>query len=309
MGSANIGYILQTNGQQCQAFSYAKAFACNIGQICGPPGISTIIFSKFVMADNQRAITLKLGDGEGNTNHTAYLYTSYVTAVSRPACAECYGPNATKCSNLQGLRMFTPSANGEQLPNKYGGGFDVICKQPVYDAKSYLINVTFDSFMQSYTGAVSSCGSNFVFKPHSSAFDESGSVNLYNSTCTNCDANSYLLAPAPSPSQLGWNGGCGDILCTGFQNYLIQDFNGSFFGQRGTIVPNNSLIGTNESSCTFSQPMNAYMCQREDFGVLEYQNVAADFNTRIMWPVNLTYDGANYSTITNGWREWDWLGL
>jgi hypothetical protein len=25
-----------------------------------------------------------------------------------------------------------------------------------------------------------------------------------------------------------------------------------------------------------------------------------------MWPVNLTYDGANYSSIINGWREWDW---
>lgn len=27
-----------------------------------------------------------------------------------------------------------------------------------------------------------------------------------------------------------------------------------------------------------------------------------------MWPVNLTYDGSNYTTVTNGWREWEWLG-
>jgi hypothetical protein len=27
-----------------------------------------------------------------------------------------------------------------------------------------------------------------------------------------------------------------------------------------------------------------------------------------MWPVNLTYDGSNYTTMTNGWREWEWLG-
>lgn len=37
---------------------------------------------------------------------------------------------------------------------------------------------------------------------------------------------------------------------------------------------------------------------------LEYQSTAPDFNTRIMWPVSLTYDGANYTTVTNGWREW-----
>ena len=51
--------------------------------------------------------------------------------------------------------------------------------------------------------------------------------------------------------------------------------------------------------------MNAYMCQgREDIGVLEYQNVAPDFQTRIMWPVYLNYEGSSYSTVTNGWREW-----
>ena len=103
---------MQTNDQICQAFSYAKAFACDIGQICGPPGISTIIFSKFIMADNQRSVTLKLGAAEGFANHTAYLYNSYVTAISRPMCAECYGSAATACSDLQGMRMFTPSANG-----------------------------------------------------------------------------------------------------------------------------------------------------------------------------------------------------
>jgi hypothetical protein len=78
---------LQNNGQQCQAFSYAKAYACQIGQICGPKGITAILFSKFLMADNQRSITLKHGAPEGGTNHTAYLYNSYVSAISRPNCA------------------------------------------------------------------------------------------------------------------------------------------------------------------------------------------------------------------------------
>ena len=25
-----------------------------------------------------------------------------------------------------------------------------------------------------------------------------------------------------------------------------------------------------------------------------------------MWPVNLTANTSNYTTITNGWREWNW---
>ena len=27
-----------------------------------------------------------------------------------------------------------------------------------------------------------------------------------------------------------------------------------------------------------------------------------------MWPVSLTYDGANFTTLTNGYKEWDWIG-
>ena len=72
-----------------------------------------------------------------------------------------------------------------------------------------------------------------------------GSVNLFTSSCSNCQNNSYLLAQSPNPSHLGWFGGCGDILCTGFNNYLIQDHTGTFFGQKATIIANNSVIGNN----------------------------------------------------------------
>ena len=128
------------------------------------------------------------------------------------------------------------------MPAKFGSSFDVVCKQPVYDSKAFLYNVTFDNFQQTYTGSISSCSSNHVFRPHSGGFDMVGSVNLFTSHCTNCDSDSYLIAPAPSPSRLGWFGGCGDILCTGFQNYLVQDHDGMFMGTNGTIIPNNSVI-------------------------------------------------------------------
>jgi hypothetical protein len=187
----------------------------------------------------------------------------------------------------------------------------------------------FENFKQNYTGIISSsqsnlfdvlqinntgtvaksvstyCNKNFAFRPHSSGWDISGSVNIFNSKCINCDSDSYLLADAPNQKFLGWFGGCGDIVCTGLLNYLITDWNGAFFGSTGSIIPDQSnVIGVNEK-CTYSQSMNAYMCpKRLDFSVLEYQNIAADFKTRIMWPVSLTADGTNYTTLTNGWRDW-----
>ena len=103
------------------------------------------------------------------------------------------------------------------MPAKSGSGFDVICKQPVFDSKSFLYNNTFLYYRQNYTeGGLSSCGSNFAFKPHGGADDMVGSVNLYDSKCTNCDTDSFLKATSPNPSFIGWFGGCGDIVCTGF---------------------------------------------------------------------------------------------
>jgi len=139
--------------------------------------------------------------------------------------------------------MLTVTGNGEHLPGKVGVEFDTICKAPVYDGKTFFYNVVFDSFQQDYTESTTSsiaqnCNSNFVMRPHPSGFDMVSSVNLYNSYCTNCDSDSYLLADAPNTGFLGWFGGCGDIVCTGYLNYLVTDWNGTFFGVPGSIIPN-----------------------------------------------------------------------
>lgn len=49
----------------------------------------------------------------------------------------------------------------------------------------------------------------------------------------------------PNPSDLGWFGGCGSILCTGKNNYLITDYTGTFLGFPGFLLANNSVIGDN----------------------------------------------------------------
>lgn len=88
----------------------------------------------------------------------------------------------------------------------------------------------------------------------------------------------------------------------------MQDHDGSFLGQPGTLVANNSWIGEGESGCTFNAAINGYICNRDDLAVLQYESIAPDFNLRIMWPVTLNYWGGNWTSVTNGWREWDWLG-
>ena len=112
VGSAKIGYILNTNGQSCQLFSYARAYGCLIGQISGSPGISKIVFDQFIMADNKRGVSLKFGGAGNDFDNTAILQNSYITAISRPNCAECYQPGAFTCTNMIGSRLLTASNNG-----------------------------------------------------------------------------------------------------------------------------------------------------------------------------------------------------
>jgi hypothetical protein len=48
-----------------------------------------------------------------------------------------------------------------------------------------------------------------------------------------------LFTP-PISGHLGWSGGCGSILCTGKNNYLIHDHTGNLLGSPSILLANNS---------------------------------------------------------------------
>lgn len=130
--------------------------------------------------------------------------------------------------------------------------------------------------------------------------------HFFNTSCVNCDLNSYGYYDTPIVAHFGWAGGCGSIPCTGRSNYLMVDHDGSLLGFKGIIIPNNTEIGSNTENCTWNPAINGHICNRSDFGRLKYTSIAPDFQSRIMWPVNMTF--GNWTTVTNGWREWEWIG-
>ena len=75
--------------------------------------------------------------------------------------------------------------NGESMPDKFGTGFDVICKQQTFDAKAFLTNVEFANYKLSYAD-LPQCTNNTVFIPHKGAFDMVASHNLVDCKCQNC---------------------------------------------------------------------------------------------------------------------------
>lgn len=85
-------------------------------------------------------------------------------------------------------------------------------------------------------------------------------------------------------------------MCTGFNNYIIRDVTGGFLPAPGVLLANNSWIGDNEPSCRKVPEINGHYCTDEDFGVLEYESIAPDFNKRVTWPIYLRYDGGSWTS-------------
>lgn len=199
--------------------------------------------------------------------------------------------------------MLVTTINGEHYPMGFDSGFDVICKHETLDCKAFLTNVNFDFYRHKYTEpALSQCSSNIIFKPHDLASDITGSHHLWNSPCTNCEFDAFAHFDPPKLSELTWFGGCGNMTCTGKNNYLIHDHTGDLLSKPGILLANNSWIGDNTDGCIYKPLLNGHYCDREDFGVLEYESIAPDFNTRIMWPVSLNYEGGKWTTLTNGYK-------
>ena len=90
-----------------------KAYACRIGQITSSSGTKELEFKNFMMADCGRAVTLRFGlGGSKEFNMTGYFKDSFITAISRPSCSECYGSGAIDCSGNQAVRMLAVTVNG-----------------------------------------------------------------------------------------------------------------------------------------------------------------------------------------------------
>jgi hypothetical protein len=136
VGSAEVGWIFEKTNGGCQLATGIKAYACTIGQIASSPGTEELYLKNFMVGDSGRALTLRFGK-EGD-DRTAYLINSWISAITRPTCSRCYQEGALDCKENHGIRMLAVTVNGERLPDKFGSGFDVICKQETFDAKAFL---------------------------------------------------------------------------------------------------------------------------------------------------------------------------
>lgn len=296
-GTTDVGFLLVGATGPCVHIKGLQAYSSEIGVIARPT-TSLLRYSELMLADNGRGISLRNGYTILD-NSTVIVNNTWISAVTRPTCDYCYGPTATLCNSTEALRLLVttvPATSIQSYPTNYGKNYDSV-RQAGFDSKAFLINVIFENYRQAYTSQAS-CSNNVVFKPNPGAIELTGSHYLNKSICNNCDTISVGdFTPTPSI--------CGNMSCTGFSNYLIQDVSGGFLGFNGTILPNNSWIGDGEVNCTAYPTIDAHICNRTDIAVLQYESIAKDFNSRVVWPVEIYYDGGNWTSVTNAYSSWE----
>ena len=105
-----VAFIFSKTTAGCVLMTEVRAYASNIGQICSPAAISMLKVTNFIIADCGRAVSLRYG-GAG-IDRPAYFEDSFITAISRPDCPDCYGSGAIDCSGNYAVRMLTITVNG-----------------------------------------------------------------------------------------------------------------------------------------------------------------------------------------------------
>jgi len=301
------GLILNGNNTYCFEATDISIASSHAGIISNFNGVGFSL-QRVILAENQYASKIWYGN---DADENRLTFTNLViSAMARPNCPYCYSI-AGACQNLVAILIPIVQIHGKSIPiDKVNpDGLLSQCIDAAFDSKLILTNVTFMNYKLDYSkdnnsNYASYCQNNFLFQQPDIP-DAASRIFMTGVTNVNGDPSAIIVEQEPNINFLGWRGGCGDFNCTGNKNYLVTDLDGSFFGYKGQILPQN--LGINSPACTSTQnTWDAQMCTGINFGIMEFQNDGPDQRQRLISPLNVSSQYM-YSTL-NEWREWQWLG-
>ena len=269
--------------------------------------------SDMVLAENLIGTTIMIA-GESD-NNTIFHKNMHYLGIARTDCPECFS-NSKMCQNQLAFKLAAIETEGEGYPLSFKSSplaIITLCVEGAFDKKSYLDNVKFSNYKNSYSEKNwNQCKANYLFSTVSTATDGSASLFIKNSVCENCEKDTFVNWLKPKASKIGWLGGCGNMVCTGLRNILISDLDGKLFGrtQSGSqLIP--KIPGVDFSKypgCSeYNQYWNGYECLGNNFGIITFESTATDKRDRIISPVNILRN--NFNNSLNMLGEWAWDGI
>lgn len=173
---------------------------------------------------------LELHAGSSTLVLDNFLKNTWVSALVRPTCEDCYTEERqkthTRCKNQLGIQLHVTTNGGETFPwVKSPFSYDVICSAPNAFGSSYISDSELHNFRDEYNASDfphgSKCSGNRGFKNKGSAASATAGTYLSNVKCTNCEKDGYIFIAEPREKWRGWFGGCGNMDCTGLENVLV----------------------------------------------------------------------------------------
>jgi hypothetical protein len=290
------GFLVFRSTSTCQAVSHLTAYKLQTS------GLTSFFLTKKIIAHNLIVSDAHFGfalNAAAEDKTEVYLSDSYFSATSLPAAA--YAGHLGECSGNFAIMNPSTFAGGKSIPPSPSQlPWRKVKGNAVFDARFFADGLTFANFDDS---VITGCKNNYIITSNDIAPDGEAVALISNSVLTNVDPNRVFHFFPPSPGSIGIDN-CGGWMCTGYNNVLIKDTDGSltkgFYSGTATpsvAFPNLQKVAESNPDCTFVDNRNAegYVCKTNKWSYLTFQSLDGDAETRIISPINITRE--------DGWRN------
>ena len=131
---------------------------------------------------------------------------------------------------------------------------------------------------------------------------------------TNVDAGAlaYLMPPNntwANPTD------CIDFPCTAPLNHIFSFVDTEYtnsqvnYGSKFQVIPNNPGLSPYLEGCRQEEIMNAYICNREHLGILQFESHDEDNEDRTMSPIYVSLNGTKMANKLNSMMDHAWDGF
>ena len=278
--SGLLGWYITEGNTVCNAATNFIAYKLDVG-------LMTFSASESVEASNLIITDTRIGmslNTDGYTNKTKMSVSdSYIAGASLADSSSAYS-NKIECNNLTGI--YIPIATNDSVRSQHTSGSSLvagltgIAPVAIWESTFIVKSVTFANFNDAFA---SDCTNNYLFSSNPSAIDSSALTSLLNLTLVNVNSNNLVSFPVVSPA---FEELCNGQRCTGAQNLIIKNLDGSLLGSAVSLIPADSAT-IDQYYCNDIRTQSYVACKEIGWVLLAFNNIDANAHSKPLSPVKL----------------------
>jgi len=271
----------------CAGTSYWTIFNIKDTAVAAGANAQTLLVNHMNVVDASYGFSLNTG---GQQNVTVIIENSYIGGSINN---ESYYSNlGISCSNRVGIVGGTSSNTGKTLP--IWGATSPWRRQYLEGAWYSVVRITGNYFYNWKDNSKTICKNNYIITNNDLA-PNSQSIHLFykNNIVENSVDPDHFVTIIPHETSASLIQRCGGWECTGYNNVIFKDIDGSVTGVTQGLTAFPKLVTVAQPYCTtINNPTTSatvgYSCQGNDWGILAFESLDLDRETRIFSPINVT---------------------